>query len=329
VRLPISETVCGQVMERRRPERVNDVGARLGIDAGHFGVVDAHTALLVPLLYRNSSVGVLCAFDRGGDGERFSADDEMLLRTFAASAATAVAMAQSVQEERLRHSLAAAEAERRRWARELHDETLQGLGGLRVLLSAALRRGGHEETREAVRQAIEQIEQEIANLRGIITELRPAALDELGLASAINSLIERHREHGELAIEADIGLADPRPGQPRLAPELETTIYRIVQEALTNALKHAEATRVGVVVGEQDGEVVVEVRDDGVGFRPDATTRGYGLTGMRERVQLAGGRLQIDTGEQGTRVRAAVPARHAAGHAAASGDMAGAQRAVP
>jgi signal transduction histidine kinase len=329
VRLPISETVCGQVMEGRRPERVNDVGARLGIDAGHFGVVDAHTALLVPLVYRNSSVGVLCAFDRGGDGERFSADDEMLLRTFAASAATAVAMAQSVQEERLRHSLAAAEAERRRWARELHDETLQGLGGLRVLLSAALRRGGHEQTREAVRQAIEQIEQEIANLRGIITELRPAALDELGLASAINSLTERHREHGELAIEADIALADPRPGQPRLAPELETTIYRIVQEALTNALKHGEATRVGVVVGEQDGEVVVEVRDDGVGFRPEAATRGYGLTGMRERVQLAGGRLEIDTGEGGTRVRAAVPARHAAGHAAASGDMAGAQRAVP
>jgi signal transduction histidine kinase len=234
-----------------------------------------------------------------------------------------------VQEERLRHSLAAAEAERRRWARELHDETLQGLGGLRVLLSAALRRGGHEQTQEAVRQAIEQIEQEIANLRAIITELRPAALDELGLASAISSLVERHREHGELAIEADVALADPRPDEPRLAPELETTIYRIVQEALTNALKHAEATHVWLVVGEQGGEVVVEVRDDGVGFRPDAATRGYGLTGMRERVQLAGGRLEIDTGQHGTRVRAAVPARHAAGHAAAHGDLPTAERAVP
>ena len=329
VRLPISETVCGQVMERRRSERVNDIGARLGIDPGHVGVADAHTALLVPLLYRNSSVGVLCAFDRGSDGETFSVDDEMLLRTFAASAATAVAMAQSVREERLRHSLAAAEAERRRWARELHDETLQGLGGLRVLLSAALRRGGHEQTQEAVRQAIEHIEQEIANLRAIITELRPAALDELGLASAISSLIERQREHCEPAIEDDIALADTRPGQPRLSPELETTIYRIVQEALTNALKHAHATQVGVTVAEENGEVVVEVRDDGAGFRPDAATRGYGLIGMRERVQLAGGRLEIDTGERGTCVRAEVPARHTASDASASGRGAGAGRAIP
>jgi signal transduction histidine kinase len=328
VRLPISETVCAQVMERRRSERVNDIGARLGIDPGHFGVVDAHTALLVPLVYRNSSVGVLCAFDRGGDGETFSADDDLLLRTFAASAATAVVMAQSVQEERLRHSLAAAEAERRRWARELHDETLQGLGGLRVLLSAAMRRGGHEQTQEAMRQAIEQIEQEIANLRAIITELRPAALDELGLASAISSLIERQREHCEPAIEDDIALTDPRPGQPRLTPELQTTIYRIVQEALTNALKHAHASHVGVTVAEENGEVVVEVRDDGAGFRPDAATRGYGLIGMRERVQLAGGRLEIDTGEQGTCVRAAVPARHAASQAAATADGAGAGRAI-
>jgi signal transduction histidine kinase len=329
VRLPISETVCGQVMERRRPERVNDVGARLGIDPAHFGVMDAHTGLLVPLVYRNSSVGVLCAFDRGGDGETFSADDEMLLRTFGASAATAVAMAQSVQEERLRHSLAAAEAERRRWARELHDETLQGLGGLRVLLSAALRRGGHEQTEEAVRQAIEHIEQEIANLRAIITELRPAALDELGLASAISSLIERQREHCEPAIEDDIALADPRPDQPRLTPELETTIYRIVQEALTNALKHAHATQVGVTVAEENGEVVVEVRDDGAGFRPDAATRGYGLIGMRERVQLAGGRLEIDTGEWGTCVRAEVPARHTPGDASVTGRGAGAGEATP
>jgi signal transduction histidine kinase len=142
-------------------------------------------------------------------------------------------------------------------------------------------------------------------------------------------LIERHREHGEPAIEADIALADPRPGQARLAPELETTIYRIVQEALTNALKHAHATHLGVSVAEEAGEVVIEVRDDGSGFRPEAATRGYGLTGMRERVQLAGGRLEIDTGEHGTRVRAAVPARHATGHAAATAGTAGAERAVP
>ena len=84
-------------------------------------------------------MGVLAAFDRGEDGSVFGEDDEQMLRTFAASAATAVAMAQSVQADRLRSSQAAADAERRRWARELHDETLQGLGGLRLLLSSARR----------------------------------------------------------------------------------------------------------------------------------------------------------------------------------------------
>jgi signal transduction histidine kinase len=109
----------------------------------------------------------------------FSKDDELMLRTFAASAATAVALAQSVQADRLRSSLAAADAERRRWARELHDETLQGLGGLRVLLSTALRRDDLQLAQVAMRDGVGRIELEIENLRSIITELRPAALDEL------------------------------------------------------------------------------------------------------------------------------------------------------
>ena len=140
VRLPIADSTSGQVLERRRPERITDVASRLRIAPSEFGVPDAQTALLVPMVYRGDAVGVLAAFDRGEDGDVFTEDDEQMLRTFAASAATAVALAQSVQADRLRSSLAAADAERRRWARELHDETLQGLGGLRLLLSSALRR---------------------------------------------------------------------------------------------------------------------------------------------------------------------------------------------
>jgi GAF domain-containing protein len=127
-RLPIAESTSGQVLERGRPERITDVAARLRIAPAEFGIAEAQTALLVPMLYRGQGVGVLAAFDRGEDGSVFSEDDEQLMRTFAASAATAVALAQSVQSDRLRSSLAAADAERRRWARELHDETLQGLG---------------------------------------------------------------------------------------------------------------------------------------------------------------------------------------------------------
>ncbi len=134
---------------------------------------------------------MLAAFDRGARRGLFSAEDEATLWAFAASGATAVALAQTVAHERLRHSLDAAEAERRRWARELHDETLQGLGGLRVLLSSALRSAEGETSRELLREGVGQVEREIENLRAIITDLRPAALDELGLAPAIASLVER------------------------------------------------------------------------------------------------------------------------------------------
>ena len=199
VRLPIADSTSGQVLERRQPERITDVGARLRIAPSEFGVSDAQTALLVPMVYRGQAVGVLAAFDRGQHGDVFSEDDEQMLRTFAASAATAVALAQSVQADRLRSSLAAADAERRRWARELHDETLQSLGGLRVLLSSALRRDDLERVKEAMREAVEQIEREIANLRAIITELRPAALDELGLRTAIEALLRPPSRAGRVS----------------------------------------------------------------------------------------------------------------------------------
>ncbi len=139
-RLPLADSTSGQVLRRGRAERIEDVGARLGISPEEFGVLGAHTALIVPMVYRGEPVGVLAAFDHGPEADDFSEEHEVMLRTFAASAATAVALAQSVMADRMRSSLAAADEERRRWARELHDETLQSLGGLRLLLSAALRR---------------------------------------------------------------------------------------------------------------------------------------------------------------------------------------------
>ena len=154
------------------------------------GIV-ADAALLVPLSYRGRSIGVLAALDHGGDVPEFSPEDESLLMGFAASAAMALAAAQSMAEARLRESIDVAERERARWARELHDETLQGLGALRVRLAASLRLDP-AEMGEAVATAVTQIEDEIANLRSLITELRPAALDELGLGAAIEGLADNH-----------------------------------------------------------------------------------------------------------------------------------------
>jgi len=309
VRLSIAASTSGQVLERRRAERITDVAARLRIAPSVFGVPDAQTALLVPMVHRGDALGVLAAFDRGQDGNVFAEDEEQMLRTFAASASTAVALAQSVQSDRLRTSLAAADAERRRWARELHDETLQSLGGLRVLLSTALRGDSLDRAQAAMRQAVEQIEHEISNLRGIITELRPAALDELGLRTAIEALLDRHREDSGLQIDADLRLPGPSADAERLDPDLETAVYRMVQEALTNIAKHAHANQVRVSIREADGQLQLEVQDDGAGFDDEAVGHGFGLAGMRERVSLAGGTMSIASSEGGTLVRASLPVR--------------------
>ncbi len=303
-RVPVHGSTTGQVLETRTVQRIADLGAHLRISAEELGVADARTALIAPLVYRGRGLGVLAAFDRGSESRGFSEEDESTLRAFAASAATAVALAQTVQHERLRHSLQAAESERRRWARELHDETLQGLGGLRVILTSALRRVGDEAVAELLREGVEQVEREIENLRAIITELRPAALDELGLAPAIEALVARVSAVEGLAVDASVSLSGDGA---RLGPELETTVYRLVQEALTNVVKHARAEHARVGVSAAGAGLVVEVADDGKGFDPETATSGFGLAGMRERVALSGGRLTVTPSAEGTTVRAVLP----------------------
>ncbi len=304
-RIPMARSTAGQALERGSAERVSDVASHLRIAPTEFGVPEAHSALLVPMLHRGAGLGVLAAFDREGEVDGFTPEDEQLLRTFASSAAHAVALNQSVEEDRLRSTIAAADAERRRWARELHDQTLQSLGGLRVALASIVGRGDADNKDAAIRQAIEDVELEIANLRGIITELRPSLLDDLGLLPAIEALLNRRREAG-LDIVSSLALPATRSGGGR-DPELETTIYRLVQEALTNVVKHADAQTVRVSVNVTNEYLTVEVQDDGVGFDPDVRTGGFGLAGMRERVFLAGGTLSLEATQPGTLVRASLP----------------------
>jgi signal transduction histidine kinase len=299
--VPVAGSVAGEVLERAAPERVDDVSLRFAVHDEPLGIVGAETALLVPLLYRERALGVLCVFDRMDEELGFDDRDEQLLLAFAASAATAVATAKTVEAERLRHSLRSAEQERTRWARELHDETLQGLAALGVLLNAGLRSGG-AALEQAARTATEQLSTEIANLRALITELRPAALDELGLAAAMDGLARRAREVEGLEVSLDAELGDVD-----LEPELATAAYRLVQEALTNVGKHARATRVDVHVARLPHELVVRVADDGRGFDVERPTPGFGMAGMRERAALMNGRLEVTASERGTVVEARFP----------------------
>jgi signal transduction histidine kinase len=265
--------------------------------------LEVRAALLAPLSFRGRSLGTIVALDRVEEGPDFYPEDARMLTAAAASAATAVATVQSVTEERLRQSLMTAERERARWARELHDSVLQGLGSRRVLLSSALKRGDPEVLSEAVAEALEQVGRDIEELRALITELRPATLDQLGLRAALEDLAERVSGLAgiDLATELTVEVE-------RLDPELETVVYRLVQEGLTNVAKHAGASAVTLQVTQREERIDVLVSDDGCGFKPDAAHSGFGLVGMRERVELVGGELQIESRPgSGTRMMASIP----------------------
>jgi signal transduction histidine kinase len=269
----------------------------------------AASGLFAALTFRGRSLGVLVVLDRRGGA--FTEADEELLSAFTVTAAAAVATAQSVSAERLRAREAAAEAERRRWARELHDDTLQGLAALRLRLAEA-RRVPDGELRQLLEQVAAGLQEEVTRLRAIIQDVRPSSLDDLGLDAALEALVVRHACERGPALRLDVDLDHESGHAPtRLEPEVEIGLYRIAQEALTNALKHGRAQHVHLAVAEIEGEVGVRVRDDGDGFDPGAPTEGVGLVGIRERVELLGGRLAIHTAPgAGTTVEARLPALH-------------------
>ena len=311
---------AGDVPDGTRGTRLDEDGSRIAeamrgdasahLDpasvVGELGVAPAD-ALLAPLSVRGRRLGALLALARPGAG--FDSDAELLLSSFATSAATAVLTAENVESERLQLAIAVSEQERRRWARELHDETLQELGALKLTHDGALVRGDPELMRRTLEQGAEQLARMIKSLESLITDLRPAVLDQLGIAAALQALIEGTRAAHEIRVDAEIDLAhEAGRADSRLTPELEAAVYRVVQEALNNAIKHAAADRVRVSATERGKSLTVVVEDDGSGFDPDRQRGRFGLVGMRERVLLAGGDLQVESGPgRGTRVVATLP----------------------
>jgi len=163
---------------------------------------------------------------------------------------------------------------------------------------------------DAVAQAIEHVDASIRAMRSLITDMRPASLDQLGVGPALEALAERWSTLTGIDTNLDVDLRFETGDEPtRLTPLIETTIYRVVQEALTNVAKHAGAQRVSVTVVERDGAVEIAVTDDGSGFSGEGPTDGLGLIGLRERARLAGGRHDIESRPgEGTTVHAWIPA---------------------
>ncbi|HEX5527698.1 MAG TPA: GAF domain-containing sensor histidine kinase [Solirubrobacterales bacterium] len=305
--IPIEDSVLGAAMEDQVSQRLDRDSppseGRLREKVG------AKTALVVPLLFRGRAVGTLVALDREAGGIEFDHEDLRLLQSFASSAATAVATAQTVESERLQQQVESAEKERQRWARELHDDALQGLAAIRITLATALQSKGEDRVERielAAEDTVARLEDQINELNRLINDLRPAALERLGLAGALEALAEEASARAGVEVETTIELEDsPDRDQERL-------IYRLVQEALTNVVKHAGASHVSVSAKQIDGKIHISVRDDGDGFDTDATTGGRGLAGMGERIELLGGEIEVASEPaKGTEITARVPLRTA------------------
>ena len=302
--LALRGSKAGRVLERGRSERIDSLLEDPEVDQQATRRLGVHSALYVPLIARGRTIGVVIAHDKHGATPAFSEEDLRLAESLAARAAIAVDLSERVSSDAVRRVVEAQELERARLARELHDETGQALTSILLGLKPLEQSAESDELRAAVASVRELVVSTLQNVRRLAVELRPSALDDFGLAAAVERLTETFAEQTGLRVDLETQL-----GEERVASEAETTLYRVIQEGLTNIVKHAAATRVSILLQRKDTTVVAVIEDDGSGFDA-ATTRddALGLAGMRERLSLAGGRLQIEsTPGSGTTLVAEVP----------------------
>jgi signal transduction histidine kinase len=265
--------------------------------------VGMSTGLYVPLIARDRAIGVLNAVDKQQPDPRFTDDDLRLAEAFAARAAIAVDLSERVTRDALRRAVEAQELERRRLARELHDEIGQDLTSLLLSLRTIDEAQGPDELKEATGALRELVVTALQDVRRLAVELRPKALDDFGLVPALERLGSTFQEQTGMVVDLEDQL-----GSERLPSDVETSFYRIVQEALTNVVKHAQARTVSILLMRKKERAAAIVEDDGRGFDTRAATEGLGLLGIRERLDLLGGQLVIEsTPGSGTTIVAEVP----------------------
>jgi signal transduction histidine kinase len=305
-RLSASRSKAGRVFQQGASTRVDSILDDPDVDPELARRVSARAGLWVPLLARGRAIGVLMAFDRRQFDPRFSDGDVRVAESFAGRTAIAVDLSRRVARETVQRIVEAQELERRRLSHELHDETGQALTSILLGLKTLEEAKGQDELSAAVGQLRQLVVATLRDVRRLAVELRPKALDDFGLAPALERLTETFVEQTGIAVELESRL----PGT-RLPSEVETVLYRVVQEALTNVVKHARAERVSILLRERDGGVAAVIEDDGRGFSPEAETgEGLGLVGMRERVALVDGRLDVESAAgTGTTIVVEVPLR--------------------
>jgi signal transduction histidine kinase len=301
---PQGDSKTGRVLERGHSERVDSLLEDLEVHQDAARHMGARTGLYVPLVVRDEPMGVLVAHDKLGADQRFDSADLRLAEQFAVRAAVAVDLSRRVARDALRRVVKGQELERRRLARELHDETGQALTSILLGLRAVEETAAGDGAKKSISDVRELVVTTLQDVRKLAVQLRPKALDDFGLVAALERLVQTFAEGTGISVDLETQLHDER-----LPEELETSFYRIVQEALTNIVKHAEAQHVSVLLVRRESSVTLVVEDDGQGFDPSATREdGLGLLGMRERVELHDGKLTIEASPQrGTTLVVEVP----------------------
>ncbi len=256
-------------------------------------------ALCVPI--KNSEHQVLGFFElyRGDGGQPFTWHDAAFLESLANTTAVAIENARLVgalaaKNDEVRalsaHHVNRLEAERQHIARELHDEAGQALVGVKLALQAMAH--SVPDSLPAIKEPLAQLRNEVnqatARLRTLARRLRPPTLDQLGLHAALQQLAQEAGDRSGLVVSLDLASLPSR-----LAPDMETALFRITQEALTNVANHADAAQVDISLGLCDRMLYLRIHDDGCGFDPTATSGGLGLLGIRERVGMLGGEFAV------------------------------------
>jgi signal transduction histidine kinase len=298
-RLELQRSKAGLTFGRNRPERIDSLIDDPEVDQSAPRLLDATAALYVPLSVHGRAVGVVAAYDKEGADQRFSDADMRLAQAFANRVAVAVELSERVGREAVRALLEGQETERKRLARELHDETGQALASIRLGLKELEAQVGADAL-SAIRDLVGSA---LDDVRRLTVELRPPALDDYGLEAALDRLRAVVSERSRMEIQLTV-----TPGL-KLPAETETAVYRIVQEALTNIVKHAEASSVSIVVTNAGSSIRAVIEDDGKGFDEARVRDGaLGIVGMRERVSLLGGQLAVQSSPgAGTTVVAEFP----------------------
>jgi signal transduction histidine kinase len=323
--VPVGGSKVGAALLARRVVRVDDLEGDPDAYAPTGRIAGVRSLMIVPIVRRFEAVGVIVAGDRKTP-DRLAGDDERLLQAYATRTVLVLELAAALATERdradaverlvaseirdaarretLRRVVEAQERERRRLAIELHDETGQSLAAVLMGLRRLEESGDPAAVSATVAELRETVVNAVQELRALAVELRPKALDDFGLAPALERLIDTYSRRTGLTVESHLAGLEPRLPEP-----VESALYRIAQEALTNIAKHAGASAVSIVTRRKDERLTMIVEDNGTGFDPTAPAGGLGLVSMRERAELLGGSLRVEsTTEHGTTLVVEVPA---------------------